>query len=150
MASLSRIAMASALSAVLVLVAACATTPTSTPMTTPAPDPLDGHAWQLRAWSISSLNASDFAITARFADGRVSGRSGVNTYSGSYAPGPGSSLSFGPMALTRMAGPEPAMRAENAYQALLADIRAYRMEADRLVLLDGAGNERLVFSASGD
>jgi heat shock protein HslJ len=146
MARQFRIAMASAMSAALVLVSACATAP----MTAPAPARLDEHGWRLQGWSISSLDSSDFLITAQFADGRVSGRSGVNTYSGTYTLGPGSSLTFGPMALTRMAGPEPAMRAENLFHRMLADTRSYRFDAGRLVLLDDGGNERLIFSPSDE
>jgi heat shock protein HslJ len=150
MASHSRIALASALSAALVLVAACATSPTPIADPVTAPARLDDHAWRLEGWSISSLKASDFAITAQFADGRVAGRSGVNTYSGTYALGPGSGLTFGPMAMTRMAGPEPAMRAEGVFHKLLADTRSYRLDAGRLVLLDDGGNERLIFSRTDD
>jgi heat shock protein HslJ len=118
------------------LLAACATTP---------PARLEGSDWRLSAWTLSSLRATDFAITARFADGGVSGRSGVNTYRGAATVGPGDAISFGPMATTRMAGPEPAMRAEGAYLELLAAAKSYRIDGDRLVLFDAAGNESLVF-----
>ena len=130
------------------LLAACAA-----PRTEPAPpasSPLEAHGWRLSAWSVSSLRASDFEITARFADGGVSGRSAVNTYTGAATIGPGNALAFGPMATTRMAGPEPAMRAEGIYLRLLGDARSWSIDDARLTLRDAGGNERLVFVAAPD
>ena len=49
--------------------------------------------------------------------------------------------------MTEMAGPEPAMRAEQIYLTLLAQARKYDRTAGRLVLLDANGNELLVFTA---
>lgn len=133
---LARSATAVFIAAIVVLASGCATTPTAK---------LDGSSWRLSAWSISSQRASDFAITARFADGRIAGRSGVNSYGGSATVGPGSALAIGPLAATKMAGPEPAMRAERAYLDLLAGVASYRLAGDGLALLDADGNERLVF-----
>ena len=110
---------------------------------------LEGSEWRLTAWSVSSLRSTDFPITARFADGGISGRSAVNTYRGSATLGPGSSISFGPLATTRMAGPEPAMRAEGVYLDLLSRVASYRIDDDRLTLFDAKGNELLVFDRSG-
>jgi heat shock protein HslJ len=122
------------------LAGGCATTPSR----------LDGREWRLIAWSISSQRATDFPITARFAEGAVSGRSAVNTYRGSVVPGPGDSIAFGPMATTRMAGPEPAMRAEGNYLQLLASAKAYRVNGNRLTLYGSGRNELLVFEAVPD
>ena len=131
----------SALVAIALLLSACATTP--------APR-LENQDWQLIAWSLSSERASDFTITARFADGGVSGRSAVNTYRATVALGPGNALAVGPMAMTRMAGPEPALRAEKAYLELLGDARSWQVADGRLRLLDAGGNESLVFAATAD
>lgn len=117
--------------------------------TAPAPR-LEGTSWRLQAWSISSLPASDFTLTARFADGDVSGRSAVNTYSAPVTHGHGNTLAVGPVVLTRMAGPEPAMRAESAFLALLGDARSWRIDGRHLILFDAGGNERLVFARSDD
>jgi len=110
---------------------------------------LDGTQWRLAEWTLSSLDAQEFDITAEFADGKVSGHSGVNSYGGPYALGPGSAFSVGQIASTEMAGPEPAMRAEGAYLTLLGQARSYRVEAGRLTLLDAGGNESLIFEAAG-
>jgi heat shock protein HslJ len=131
----------SALLALGALLAACATSP--------APR-LAGTTWRLSAWSVSSLRADEFEITARFADGGVSGRSAVNTYTGAVTIGPGNAIAFGPMATTRMAGPEPAMRAEGIYLRLLGDARSWSIDDGKLTLRDAKGNDRLVFVPAAD
>jgi heat shock protein HslJ len=110
---------------------------------------LEGTQWRLAEWTLSSLDAQDFDITATFTDGKISGHSGVNSYGGPYALGPGSAFSVGQIASTEMAGPEPAMRAEGAYLTLLGQARSYRVEAGRLTLFDAGGNESLIFDAVG-
>jgi heat shock protein HslJ len=87
---------------------------------------LEGTHWKLVAWSLSSTPPGEFAIDAHFEAGRMSGRSAVNQYSGPYRLGPGREFSAGPFAGTRMAGPEPAMRAESAYLSLLEEVRRLR------------------------
>jgi putative lipoprotein len=109
---------------------------------------LDGTQWRLTEWTLSSLDARDFEITAQFADGTISGRGGVNSYGGPYTVGARQSFKVGSIASTEMAGPEPAMRAEGAYLTLLGQARAYRLEAGRLTLLDAGGNESLIFAAA--
>jgi heat shock protein HslJ len=131
----------SALAAIALLLVGCATAP--------APR-LEGQEWQLIAWSLSSERASDFTITARFADGGVSGRSAVNNYRAPVTLGPDHTLAVGPMAMTRMAGPEPALRAEKAYLELLGDARSWQIEDGRLRMLDAGGNESLVFASTAD
>ena len=108
---------------------------------------LDGTRWRLTEWTLSSLDARDFEITAEFADGKISGRGGVNSYGGPYTLGSRQSFKVGQLASTQMAGPEPAMRAEGAYLTLLGQARSYRVEAGRLTLLDAGGNESLIFQA---
>jgi heat shock protein HslJ len=109
---------------------------------------LDGTQWQLTGWSLSSLRPSDFEISARFAEGKLSGQGGVNSYGGSYTVGPGAAFSAGPLASTRMAGPEPAMRAENGFMQLLGQARSYKQVDGRLTLYDAGGNELLSFAAA--
>jgi heat shock protein HslJ len=108
---------------------------------------LDGTDWVLAAWSVSSIDPADVEITATFVDGQVSGRSAVNTYGGTYSAGPGAAFSVGDLTSTEIAGPEPAMRAEAAYVALLREAGAYRLDGGRLTLSDDAGNALLVFDA---
>ena len=115
----------------------------------PAGSPLDGTQWRLTEWTLSSLSPTDFTITAKFADGQISGNSGVNTYSGPYKLGPGGAFSAGPLASTQMAGPEPAMRAETTYLTLLGQAKSYKTADGKLTLYDQGGNESLIFEAAG-
>ena len=108
---------------------------------------LDGTRWRLTEWTLSSLDAQEFDITAEFADGKVSGHSGVNSYGGPYTVGSRQSFKVGQLASTQMAGSASAMRAEGAYVTLLGQARSYRVEAGRLTLLDAGGNESLIFEA---
>jgi heat shock protein HslJ len=110
---------------------------------------LDGTQWRLTEWTLSSLNPRDFDITAQFADGKIGGHGGVNSYGGPYTVRSRQAFSVGQLASTQMAGPEPAMRAEGAYFTLLGQARSYRVDAGRLTLLDAGGNESLIFAVAG-
>ena len=109
---------------------------------------LDGTAWRLTGWSLSSLDPNDFTITAEFADGKISGKSAVNSYFGPYTEGPGDAFSVGDVAGTMMAGPEPDMRAEGAYLTLLSEAKSYKLEGAGLMLFDQNGNESLIFESA--
>jgi heat shock protein HslJ len=109
---------------------------------------LDGTSWRLTGWSVSSLDPADFTITAQFADGKIAGKSAVNQYGGPYTAGPGAAFSTGDLATTMMAGPEPEMRAETAYLALLAKATSYKLEGATLTLADAGGNESLIYTAA--
>ena len=109
---------------------------------------LDGTKWQLTGWTLSSSNPADFAITAQFDGERISGNSGVNSYSGTFKIGPGDAFSVGPIAGTRMAGSEPAMRAESAFLKLLGEARSARVATGQLTLRDANGAESLLFAAA--
>ncbi len=116
------------------------------------PDALEGSSWSLRQWSVDAVDPSDFEITAGFAEGRMAGKAAVNRYTAQYTEGACGSegigpLSVGPVATTKMAGPEPAMRAEDAYLGLLAQVRGYRLDASHLALLDAGGEDLLVFGS---
>ena len=108
---------------------------------------LDGTAWRLTEWTLSSLNPREFDITAEFVDGQIGGHGAVNSYGGSYTLGPGHTFAVRSLASAEMAGPEPAMRAEGAYFTLLAQASSYRVDAGRLTLFDAGGNELLIFEA---
>ena len=108
---------------------------------------LNGTAWRLSEWTLSSLDPNDFTITAQFTDGKINGKSAVNTYGGPYTEGPGDAFSVGDLVSTMMAGPEPDMRAETAYLTLLAQAKSYKLDGGRLTLFDENGNESLIFAA---
>jgi heat shock protein HslJ len=107
---------------------------------------LDGTSWRLTGWSVSSLDPNTFTITADFAGGKISGKSAVNSYGGPYTAGPGSAFSVGEITSTLMAGPEPEMRAEQAYTMLLRQAKSFVLKGDTLTLSDANGNESLIFT----
>ena len=111
---------------------------------------LEHRAWRLEGWSVSSLNPHDFLITFNVADGRVSGKSAVNSYSGPVTVSASSSsvdgtIAVGPLMSTRMAGPPDAMRAENLFHTLLSSVTNWHVSDKKLTLKDGSGNEALLF-----
>jgi heat shock protein HslJ len=112
------------------------------------PDPLNGTSWKLTGWTLSSIDPASVTITVKFADGRISGNSGVNSYGGSYSVGLGGSITLGPLSMTEMAGPEPAMRAESAYQTVLGQVASYKAAGGKLTLYDKGGNESLIFDSA--
>ena len=112
-----------------------------------ADNTLNGTSWKLTGWSANSLNATDFTITASFADGKISGNSGVNSYGGTYEAGSGLAFGVGPLTSTLMAGPAPAMRVETIYLKLLNDAASFKVTGDKLTLYDAGGNESLIFTA---
>ena len=107
---------------------------------------LDGTTWRLSGRSVSSLDPNDFTITAQFADGKISGKSAVNSYGGPYTAGPGDAFSVGDLVSTMMAGPELDMRAEQGYLKLLSEAKSYRLDGDRLTLFHQNGNGSLIFT----
>lgn len=111
---------------------------------------LEAGEWTLRGWPVSSMDPSSFEITASFADGKISGRAAVNSYSGPCKAGLSGSFSVGALARTEMAGPEPAMRAEATYFKLLEQARRYRIHKARLILYDAQDNELLIFELQDD
>jgi heat shock protein HslJ len=113
-----------------------------------AGSPLDGSRWRLVEWTISSIAPAQVTITAEFVGGRLTGKSGVNSYSGPYQIGLGNAFSGGPFAGTLMAGPDPAMRAERAYLTLLGQAKSYGLANGKLTLYDQGGNESLIFEGA--
>ena len=109
---------------------------------------LEGTSWSLTGWSISSQDPNDFTITAAFADGRIGGKSAVNTYGGPYTTGDDGAFSVGELASTMMAGPEPDMQAEAGYLTLLAAAKQYEVDGETLTLLDAGGNQSLIYTAT--
>lgn len=70
------------------------------------------------------------------ADGSVSGRAGVNRYSGAFKMENGK-LKTGPFITTRMAGKPEAMKQESAFMAALSAVRALVLVEGKLVIKSG-------------
>ena len=65
---------------------------------------------------------------------QVSGHSGVNRFMGRYTQNE-SSLVFGPLAMTRRAGPAGQMALERRYTQVLSSVLSWRQEGEYLVLV---------------
>jgi len=68
----------------------------------------------------------------------VTGHGGVNRFAGRYTQGD-NDLSFGPLAMTRRAGPSGLMALEHRFTRALTCVTHWRQEGNRLVLLDKSG-----------
>ena len=101
-------------------------------------------------WTLLTLNGAsllpDSTINATFEDGQVSGHSGCNSYGGPYTS-TGSRLHFGMVAMTMMAClDEDVMAQEQAYAEALSNVAKFRLDGDRLELLDKSGAAILVYA----
>jgi heat shock protein HslJ len=102
---------------------------------------LGGSAWQLvdlPGSTPAALAALSRPVAVRFAEGRVSGFSGCNQFTGSYQR-EGDRLTLAEGASTMMACPEPVASIENAFQAAFAGALRYALEGDRLTLTSNSG-----------
>jgi heat shock protein HslJ len=101
------------------------------------------------AWTLQTLDGApmlpDSSITATFTDELITGFSGCNSYGGGYTAR-GRSLSFDEIAMTLMAClDEGVMEQERAYMEALSSVTQFRLEDDRLALLDESGATLLVY-----
>jgi heat shock protein HslJ len=93
----------------------------------PAPEPLAGWEPQSLEFNVDGL--------------RVTGNGGVNRFGGRYTED-GNTLFFGPLAMTRRAGPVAQMNAEQLYTRVLSRVVGWRQDVDKLVLI-GPGERRV-------
>lgn len=110
---------------------------------------LEGSTWQLTgvadANGVVSATPEGVEATATFADGRVSGSSGCNTYSAAYTLD-GDSLTIMPGPMTMMACPGPQMTVEQQFMAALGATAAYEIAGGELHLLNAAGQVVATFT----
>ena len=124
----------------------------ATPEPTAEPPPATNAGIEDLLWSLKSLGGLDLVpgstITMDLTDGTASGTAGCNTYSGFYEPS-GTSISFGPMATTRAACPEPPglMEQENQYLTELQNVEAYSMQSDGLQMFGSASPVTLFYDS---
>jgi len=111
--------------------------------------PVTGRVWVLDATRLLPA-AADVVVTASFADGRISGESGCNQYSGPYrANAATGTLRIGPELQTTLIGCAGVRgQVEQAYTAALIKARRYEATSERLTMLDGAGKVLLRFTVS--
>ena len=120
---------------------------------TTAPVPLAYTEWTLVELDGEPVEISEAELAPSLVldleEARVTGSGGVNRFTGSFALSEGE-LRFGPLAATRMAGPEEAMQREQAFLDALARVTSYELDDRRLTLLTGGDAVvRLSWRASG-
>lgn len=116
--------------------------------------PLVGTLWTLESYSLKEKAVSSViagtTVTATFApDGNVTGSAGCNRYFAAYEVSE-STMTIGPAGSTKMycGEPEGIMEQENRYLSLLESTAGYRIDEDRLDLLDQAGKTLLSYRAA--
>jgi heat shock protein HslJ len=115
------------------------------------PVALVGPVWQLEAYNngkqaiVSLLAGTQVTLELRD-NGTLGGSDGCNRYMSGFTL-EGDTLTFGPIATTRMACRGPAGAAEQAaaYAAALGTVTGYRIEGEELVLLNREGGSAARF-----
>ncbi len=106
--------------------------------------------WQLVSYDSGYSQvpvAAGSKVTLKFNnDGRIGGSGGINLYFGSYAQD-GTTVTFGPIGCTEMAGPELLMDQESTYFRLLDSARSFHIAGSTLELSDAAGHTVLKFKS---
>jgi heat shock protein HslJ len=107
-------------------------------------DPTSGE-WRLEAGSLTVPVPDGALPTLTIGNGSVSGFSGCNTFSAGSAI-VADQLLLEQIATTDLACDAEAMAVEQAYLAALGEVGGYRLEGERLVLLDTGGQAILAFT----
>jgi heat shock protein HslJ len=134
------------------LVLALAACNATTPAATAAPGgPLDSTIantdWVLGTLGDTPLN-SGTSVTLLFSFRTAAGFSGCNDYSTSYTSDGASTLTFGPIAATRMACAGGGGATETAYYTALGKVRTYAIDGSTLTLKGDGGSTLMTFAAA--
>ena len=108
----------------LALLAGCSTANTQA---------LIGHEWRCTRIGSRTLSEDRTPTLLMTDEGKASGFAGVNRWFGTYSVD-GSTLKFGMMGMTRMAGPPDRMQLEQAYADALAAVTRWSVSSGRLQL----------------
>ena len=111
----------------------------------PPPHPLVGSSWHLTDMGLTPV-PSGVTITAVFAEGQVTGRSGCNNYFSACELGEGT-ITFGPVGGTKMMCPDEIMDWETLYTSFLENAVTYRVKGGNL-LVERKDGEILTFAPS--
>ena len=120
----------------------------------PQPTELSGTSWELLSYHKGSAMVSliaDSEITATFDDERLTGSAGCNSYFATVEID-GSQLNLGPAGSTEMwcAQPEGVMEQETAYLQAIQNAASYRVEGNKLTLLDENGMRLALYSLASE
>lgn len=111
-----------------------------------AGDPLAGTSWIL-AQVNGQPALADVNVTLEFADGRLGGSDGCNSFGGGYQVEDGQLKVDPNMVSTLMACADEIMQQASAFSAVLLQSPAFQVEAGQLTLLGGDGAALAVFAA---
>jgi heat shock protein HslJ len=118
---------------------------------TPEPLPLVGTMWTLSSISSGDVVTSVISgteITAGLStDNTVIGSAGCNGFSGRYSVA-GDSLSFSPLATTRMACKKYVMAQEQVFLDAMSRVRSYAIDGAQLTVSDASGASLLGFDGA--
>jgi len=111
------------------------------------PEALEDVTWVLTQFVAEdgSTEIVDVGVDAEFDGSTISGVSGCNRYNAAYEAS-GDEISFGPIAGTQMACPEPEMSVEARYVQLLESVATFEVEGRAMSMADGEGTPVLQFS----
>lgn len=105
-----------------------------------------GQLLQANPWQFYQLDThvvADLVLVTMYFDGeQVSGSTGCNRYFGGYEL-TGESLAFGAMGATKMACDGPRNEAEQAFLALINDVRGFDIDADGHLILHSSNGQTL-------
>lgn len=110
----------------------------------------EGTSWKLDTY-LSSIDhlvspTSSTNLTLEFKDGRISGSSGCNSFFAKYTV-EGKSMSFGLIGATKMlCTNQGVMEQEQTYFMRLESVKSYKIEVNKLSLIDGNNKTVLVYS----
>ncbi|HNR43564.1 MAG TPA: META domain-containing protein [Methanofastidiosum sp.] len=110
----------------------------------------EGTSWNMDTY-LSNIGhlvspVSSTKMTLEFKDGRISGSSGCNSFFAKYTVEK-NSMSFGLIGATKMYCSNPGvMEQEQTYFMRLDSVETYKIEGDKLKLIDGNGKTVLIFS----
>ena len=100
-------------------------------------------------WLLTSLDGDELLpkteITLEIDEGEAGGSSGCNFYGGEVDRMADGSFVWPGADMTEMGCSGEVLRQETRYQNLLDEVDAYRIEGDRLEMMNGEGQTRLVF-----
>ncbi|MCC7573950.1 MAG: META domain-containing protein [Candidatus Methanofastidiosum sp.] len=114
------------------------------------PPNFESTSWKLDSYvgSLGNLVSpiSNSKMTLEFNDGRISGSSGCNSFFAKYTV-EGKSMSFGLIGATKMYCSNPSvMEQEQTYFMRLESVKSYKIEGNKLTLIDANGKTVLIFS----
>ena len=110
------------------------------------PAALEGESWILTQMLTAGGQTEivDVGVSTSFDGTTVSGNSGCNSYNASYEAS-GDQISFGPIAGTKMACPEPDGSTEARFLQLLEGVASYEVSGRAMSMNDADGTPVLQF-----